>query len=156
MTTTDEKVLHRRYREIRQAESGVHAPLIITEIPAAASRSLLGQSLEGQVLTVDGDYVCLIPIAGLASSLKTHITATLDSMTAVVAGPDELADFDPRTVNVADATVLTSGTGDGSLVTTVEQVASLTLTGAKYARVVVTLGGAPTSVTFTRAQYVGL
>lgn len=155
MTTTDVKVLHSRSRASQQAVRGVHAPLIITEAPATAS-ALLGKPLAGQTLTIDGDYVCLIPLSGLASSLKCHTTVTTDSMTAEVAGPDQLRDFDPRTTNVADAVVLTAGTGDGALTTTVEQVASLTLTGALYARYTLTIAGSPASVVVTQAEYVGL
>lgn len=162
MTTTDIKVLHSRAGAQERAIQGVHAPVIVVEAPAGASivgtaAYVIGKPLVGLTLTLDGDYVCLIPLSGLASSLKVYTTVTLDSMTAETAGPDELTDaFNPRTTNVADGVVLTSGSGDGALVTTVQQIASLTLTGARYARFTLTIAGTPTSVVVTQCEAVGL
>lgn len=161
MTTTDAKVLHSRGLAQERAVRGAHAPLIVAEAPAAASipgtaAYIIGKPLNGLVLTIDGDYHCLIPLSGLASSLQVHFKATLDSMTVDSSGPDQLLDFNPRVTNVADAVVMTAGTGDGSVSTGVRQTASLTLTGALYARYTLTLAGSPTSVTVTEAEYTGL
>ena len=156
MTTTNPLILHTRGTANEQAIHGVHRKLIIAEAPAGiVAQATVGEELDGQTLTVDGDYVCLIPIAGL-TSLDVYCTVTLDSMTASSAGPDELALFDPRAVNVADAVVLTSGSGDGSLTTTVRQTSTLAVTGALYARWTLTIGATPTSVVVTEAEYVGL
>lgn len=155
MTTSDPKVLHYRWRAQDQAVAGVHAPLVICEVPAGAE-ALIGTYLKDATLTIDGDYVCLIPIGGLASSLKVTVTAVLDGMTATSAGPDELTAFDPKVVDVADALVLTAGTGDGALTTATAQTATLALTGGLYARYTLTVAGTPTDVTFTTAEYVGL
>lgn len=157
MTTTDHKVLHSRFGAQERAIRGYQAPLIIVEAPSGATaQATLGKALAGLTLTVDGDYVCLIPLGGLAGSLKVHLKAQLTSMTATSAGPDELMDFNPRVTNVADAVVLSSGTGDGSLTHDTDQTSTLTLTGALYARVVISIAGSPTSVVFTYAEAVGL
>lgn len=156
MTTTDPKVIHSRDGAYERAAIGVQAPLIVIEVPVGAE-SFIGKPLIGLTLTVNGDYVCLIPIQGLASSLKVHVKPQLDSMTLSSAGPDELTnDFDPRTTAVAAGVVLTSGTGDGALSDDTLQTASLTPTGARYARYTLTAGASPTSVTFDIAEYVGL
>ena len=155
MTTSDTKVLHRRDRALDQASIGAQNLLILAEGPAGTS-ALVGKPLLGEVLTIDGDYVFLIPTAGLASTLMVHFKATLNSMTVDSSGPDELAIFDPTATAVADAIVLTAGTGDGSVSTATLQTASLSLTGARYARYTLTLAGTPTSVTVTVAEYTGL
>ena len=162
MTTTDVKVVHSRSGARERAVRGIHAPVIVVEAPAGASNAataayVIGKPLVGLTLTLDGDYVCLIPLSGLASSLKVYTTVTLDSMTATTAGPDELtAAFDPRTVNVASGVVLASGTGDGALTSTVQQIATLTVTGALYARFTLTIAGTPTSVIVTQCEVVGV
>lgn len=154
MTTFDVKVLHTRSGAQERAIRGSHGPVICVEAPAGSSME--GKPMQGAVLTVDGDYVCLIPIAGLASALKVYTECDLDGMTAVTAGPDALHDFDPRSTNVASAAVLTAGSGDGSLTDDTEQEASLTLVGGTYARFTLTVAGSPTSVTVTRCEFVGL
>ena len=155
MTTTDPKVLHSRAGATERATRGLQAQLICVEKPATAAASLIGAPLNGKTLSIDGDYVCLIPLAGLASTLKVNVKATLTTATLSSAGPDEVFEFDPRTVDVANAVVLTSGTGDGALSTTVLQTASLTLTGAMYARYTLTVGSAGTAL-ITAAEVQGL
>lgn len=152
MTTTDVKVLHTRAGAIERGIRGTHGPLIITEAPAGAS-ALVGTPLLAATLTVDGDYHCLIPIAGLATQLNVHVKPQLDTAT-LSSDLMECADFDPRSVNVADAEELTAGSSDGALSDDTEQVAELLITGALYARYTLTVASAG-SVTFDRAEYVG-
>jgi hypothetical protein len=154
MTTTDPKVLHSRSIATEQAVRGVQAPLIVVEVPAGAE-AMIGKPIGEQTLSINGDYVCLIPIAGLASSLKVSVLPQLTTATLTSAGPDELNDFNPRVTNVAAATVLTAGTGDGALSDNTVQTASLTPTGGIYARYTLTVASAGT-VTFDLAAYVGL
>lgn len=155
MTTTDVRLLYTRARGQRQAEEGAQRELIISEVPAGAE-ALIGKSLNGQVLTVNGDYQCLLCIAGLASTVRVNVKATYNSMTLTSAGPDELSnDFNPRTTNIADGVAITLGTGDGLLVDGTLQTAVLTPTGGRYARYTVTAAGSPTSVTMTIAEWEG-
>jgi hypothetical protein len=133
---------------------GVQAPLIIASVPAAGDRSLIGKALisAGQ-LTVLGVYRCIIPIAGLVSELQVHLTATFASGTVSSAldsaywaqNPDDASSFVAKT----------SGTGDGSLTTTVLQTSTLTPAGEKYAILDITLATAA-ACTFTRAEYNGM
>ena len=166
MAITDKGALglvrHTRTGATDRASRGVHAPLIICEVPAGAE-ALIGTPLAGQVLTINGAYGCLIPIGGLASSLKVRVTTTLDSMTATSAGPDEIALYkttgvlwDPFADAFSGAVTLTAGTGDGALTTLTEQVATLAPTGGIYAIYVLTIGATPVSVTVTTAEYTGL
>lgn len=155
MTTTDVRVLHQQGEAVRRASTGAQNDLICVEAPAGAEASI-GLPLVGQILTVDGAYVCLIPIAGLAASVKCRVNVTLDSMTVTSAGPDELAFFDPEAVDVADAIVITAGSGDGSVSTDTQQVATLVPTGGVYARYTLTLGSAPGDVTVNLAEWTGL
>jgi hypothetical protein len=153
MTTTNGLVLHSRHLANDQAIHGVHRKLIIAEVPAGAE-SVIGKELDGLTLTVDGDYVCLIPTAGL-TAISVSVTATLTSMTAEAEGPDELALFDPRATDVASAVALNSSADDGALSTGVRKVSTLALTGALYCRYTLVLAGSPTSVAVTEAEYVG-
>lgn len=155
MTTTDVKVLHSRAAAQERAIQGMQAPLIVTEVPAGAE-AMIGKPLLAQTLTVDGAYVCLIPIAGLASSVTVKVKPQLTTATLSSSGPDELThDFNPRTTDVADADVLTAGTGDGSLTDDTTQTATLAVTGAVYARYTLTVASAG-SVTFDLAEVTGL
>lgn len=154
MTTTDVKVLHDRSGARERAMRGLHAPLIVAEVPAGAE-ALVGKPLLGQTLSVDGAYVCLIPLSGLSQTLTVKVKPQLSTATLSSAGPDELEDFNPRVVNVADAEVITSGTGDGSLSDDTLQTATLTLTGALYARYTLTVASAGT-VTFDVADVTGV
>lgn len=156
MTTTDPKVLHSRAGANERATRGLQAQLICVEAPATSAASLIGAPLLGKVLSVNGAYVCLIPLSGLASAIKVNAKATLATSTLTSAGPDEVFEFNPRSVDVANAVVLTSGTSDGALTTTVLQTASLTLTGAMYARYTLTLGGGAGTATITAAEVQGL
>lgn len=161
MTTTNERVLATRSRGQEQAINGVHADVIVVEAPAAASiygsaAYVIDKPLRGLTLTIDGDYHCLIPTRGLAGSLAVHTTVTLNSMTASTALDALTVAFDPRTVNVADAVILTGGASDGALTTTTEQIATLTPAGANYARFTLTIAGTPTSVVVTQCEVVSL
>lgn len=156
MTTTDIKVLHSRADASERAIRGMQAPLIITEAPAGVTaQAQIGKPLIGQTLSVNGAYVCLIPLSGLASSIKVNVKPQLTAATLTSSGPDELVSFDPRSVNVADAAVLTAGSGDGALADDTLQTATLTLTGALYARYTLTVASAG-SVTFDVAEVEGL
>lgn len=155
MTTSDPKVLHYRWRAQDQAVAGVQSNLVVVEVPAGAE-ALIGTYLKDATLTVNGDYVCLIPIGGLASSVKVTTTPVLTTKTLSSAGPDELMPFDPKSTNVASAVVLTAGTGDGALTTATAQTATLSLTGGLYARYTLTVAAGAGTVTFTTAQYTGL
>lgn len=135
---------------------GTHAPLYFAEVPAGAE-SLIGAKVAGSTLTIDGDYVILIPLAGITTTLKVYVTATLTSMTLSSAGPDTLHLFDPLSTAIASAVVVTAGTGDGALTTATLQTLTLTgMLGEQYARLTLTAGGAPTSVVFTQADYHGI
>ena len=87
MTTTDVKVLHSRAAAQERAIQGMQAPLIVTEVPAGAE-AMIGKPLLAQTLTVDGAYVCLIPIAGLASSVTVKVKPHLTTATLSSSGPD--------------------------------------------------------------------
>jgi hypothetical protein len=144
MTTTDVKVLHTRSGAQERAIRGYQAPLICAEAPAGAE-SLIGKPLQGETLAVDGDYVCLIPIAGL-TSVAVQVSATLADATLASSGPDELHDFDPRTVDVANATVRTAGSDeDDALSSGTPNTATLTPTGGIYARYTLTVASAGTA-----------
>lgn len=153
MTTTDPKVLHYRWRANEQAANGVHAPLICVEAPAGAE-DVIGKPLVEQTLTIDGAYVCLIPTSGLADSLKVNVLPQLTTATLTSSGPDAVADFDPTEDDVASATVIVSGSGDGALSDNTLQTATLALVGARYARYTLTVASAG-SVTFDVAEVVG-
>lgn len=156
MTTTDHRLLHSRSSANDRATRGLHIPLIIAEAPAGAvAQAQIGKNLVGQTLSVNGAYVCLIPLSGLASTLTIKVKPQLSTATLTSSGPDELEVFDPRSVNVADAEVLTAGTGDGALSDDTMQTATLTLTGAQYARYTLTVASAGT-VTFDIADATGL
>jgi hypothetical protein len=155
MTTSNNRVLHTKAGAAQRAAVGVSEPLIVSEVPAGAE-AMIGKPLLGLTLTIDGDYVCLIPISGLASSLSVRVKPQLTAMTLSSSGPDELVDFDPRTTDVASALVAASGTGDGALSDDVMQTAILTVTGGNYARYTLTAGSTPTSITFDVADYTGL
>jgi hypothetical protein len=157
MTTTDHRLLHSRSSMNDRAVRGLHTTLIIAEAPAGATaQAQVGKSLVGQTLSVNGDYVCLIPLSGLASTLTVKVKPQLaGGATLSSSGPDELELFDPRSVNVAAAEVLTAGSGDGALADDTTQTATLTLTGALYARYTLTVASAGT-VTFDIADATGL
>lgn len=140
----------------RHATLGVHAPLYFAEVPAGAE-SLIGKKLVDSTITIDGDYVILIPLFGIVSTLKVQILPQLTSMTLSSAGPDTLHLFDPLVDTIANVVAITAGTGDGALSDNTLQTLTLTgMLGEQYARLVLTAGGAPTSVTFDIASYYGV
>lgn len=155
MTTTDIRLLHDRSGATERAVRGMHMPLIITEVPAGAEAQV-GKALIGETLSVNGDYVCLIPLSGLAQSLTVKVLPQLTTATLSSSGPDELEDFNPRVTNVSAPAVLTAGTGDGALSDNTMQTATLSaLTGALYARYTLTVASAGT-VTFDVADVTGV
>ena len=133
---------------------GVHEPLMVWSAPAGAEATV-GRPLAGQTLAVDGAYVCLIPLAGLASTLAVHVRATLTTATATSAGPDAINLFDPFSSDTANAVVLVAGSGDGSLTTATLQSATLAVNGSRYALYTITIASAGTAA-FTVAEYTGL
>lgn len=142
-------------QRFQNAAWGVQELLTIIEVPAAASASLINQRLLGQVLNVNGDYKCLIPLSGITTTLQVHVRATFASGSVTTAGPDSL-----YYVSKAQAgetfTVKGAGTGDGALSTTVIQTSTLaSFNGEQYALFVITIGGGA-SATFTLAEYNGL
>lgn len=137
-----------------QSAWGVQDELTITAVPAAASQALVNQKLNGQTLTTDGVYTCLVPMSGAFTELEVHIRATFGAGTVTVGGPDIL--YYVANANDPDSwTVKTAGTGDGALTTTVRLSPSVTgMTGEQYAMVTLTLAGV-TSVAITQAEYNG-
>jgi len=138
----------------RNAALGAQGPILIASVPATGDRSLIGKALiSAGELDVVGVYRCIIPIAGLVSELQVHLTATFASGTVSSAldsaywaqNPDDASSFVAKT----------SGTGDGSLTTTVLQTSTLTPAGEKYAILDITLATAA-ACTFTRAEYNGM
>lgn len=138
-----------------RAVRGVHNHLIFYKVPAAASQALLGTKVKDATITVDGDYVCLIPIGGLATELKVHVKPQLDSMTLSSSGPDEIALVDPYATDATTVAVLTAGSGDGALADDTLQTATLAVTGGRYAIYTLTAGASPTNITFDVAEYTG-
>jgi hypothetical protein len=142
-------------QRFRQAAFGGQNLIVLTAVPSTAAQSMVGQPLLGQVLTVNGDYECLIPLAGLATALEVHTTVTLATKTASTSLDTlyYLSNFtDPTTW-----TEKTAGTGTGSLTTTVLQSATIsTLRGEQYARFTLTVAGSAGSVTVTRSEYNGI
>lgn len=133
---------------------GVQDRLIIATVPSGASDGLRGQPLEGQTLTVDGAYKCLIPITGVVDTLEVHLAATFGAGTVTSSGPDTLFYVDDATTD-ASWVVKTAGTGDGALTSTVRQSASVTgMLGEQYALVTISIAG--TSVVFSQAEYNGV
>lgn len=140
----------------RNATVGAHAPLYFAEVPAGAE-ALIGAKLVDSTITIDGDYVILIPLFGIVSTLKVHILAQLTSMTLDSVGPDTLHLFDPLAVDVADAVALTAGTGFGSCADNTLRTHTLTgMLGEQYARMTLTAAASPTSITFDIASYHGI
>lgn len=138
-----------------QAALGAQDLIVITAVPAGASPGLVGQVLNGQVLTVNGDYECLIPLFGLATALEVFLTATLATKTAstdldtlyYVSNPADPATWVEKT----------AGSGTGPLVSATRQSSTITtLRGEKFARFTLTVAGAAGSVTITQAEYNGI
>lgn len=142
------------FKKDEAASWGVQAPLIVWSAPAGAA-ALVGQPLVGNTLSVDGTYVFLIPLAGLASALKVHVRATLTTATLTSSGPDLLASLDPIADTVSTHPVLLAGTGDGALSTGTLQTATVDMNGARYARYSLEVASAGTAEV-TIAEYTGL
>lgn len=152
--TTDTRVLHNRARAFEYAAIGAQADLIIIEAPAGAT-SLIGTAVKDATITVDGDYVCLLPIAGLAS-VRVRVLPQLTTMTLSSSGPDALAlAYNPRTTDPSDGEVIIAGAADGALSDDTLQTATLANLGAKYAIFTLTAADAAGSITFDVAEYGG-
>lgn len=137
---------------IEQSYTGVHGALICISAPAAAA---LGP-LSGKVLTVLGTYRCVIPIAGLKSSVQVHLRATIVTTTVTSSGPDSLAQEAEGDTNAnIQLHIRTAGTGDGALVSATAQTATLVPGGEKWALYDLVLSGGAGTVTITRAEYNG-
>lgn len=135
-----------------QSACGVQDRIVILAVPTNASAALVNQPLAGQTLTVNGDYECLIPLAGLTTAVEVHTTATLTTKTAST-DLDTLfwvSDLDDPTTWVEK----TAASGTGALSTTVRQTATLaSLRGEQFARYTLTVAGAAGSVLVTQAEY---
>lgn len=142
-------------QQLMQSALNGQGRLILAVVPALAEQSLRGTPLtEAGSLTVAGVYRCLIPLAGMVSTLEVHLTATIGASTATT-------DLDTLywVENASDPTTWTkktAGSGDGALTTTTLQASTITtLRGEQYAVMDITLGASPT-VTFTRAEWNGI
>jgi len=124
---------------------GIHDQLIITKVPAGAQGSLVGSSLiAAGALAIAGVYECEFRCDGL-SKLDIRLKATFAAGGFTSSGGVMYAD---RT------TVLTGFTGVGAPLTTVEQALTIAaLTGAKYAKVILTTTG--TVIVFNTAEVIG-
>jgi len=137
-----------------QAAWGIQDELVIVAVPTAGDQSLVGKRLNGQTLSVDGVYTCLIPLSGAFNTLEVHIRATFASGSVTTAGPDSLY-FVSNAASPSSWTVKTSGTGDGALATTVRQTATLTgMAGEQYAMVTLTVATSAAPL-ITQAEYNG-
>ena len=131
--------------ESRRALLGIHDQLIITKVPAGAQGSLVGTPLvQAGALAIAGVYECEFRCDGL-SKLDIRLKATFASGGFTSSGGVMYADR---------ATVLTGFTGVGAPLTTVEQALTIAaLTGAKYAKVILTTTG--TVIVFNTAEAIG-
>lgn len=130
----------------QQSVTGVQGELVYSAVPAAAAQTLIGQKVNGSVLTVNGDYYADIDVGGL-TDLEAHIRATL-------AGGATVA-VDAYTTYADETTKKTAWTGVASLVT--DTILALTLSnpkGSRVSRFKFTVAAAGT-VTFTLAEYNG-
>jgi hypothetical protein len=134
---------------------GAQDRIVIVAVPAGASPALVGQQLQGQALTVNGDYECLIPMSGLKDILEVHVTATLATKTASTA-LDSLF-YVPNPADPSTWVNKQAGSGDGALVSTTRQSSSIaTPVGEQFARLTLTVAGAAGSVAITQAEYNGI
>jgi hypothetical protein len=151
-------------KKYQQAAWNGQGLLVITSVPAAAANGLVGTKLvDAGALTVEGDYICLVPLAGMVSEVEVHlkaefvaidpegeptdgvVTSTIDTLYTV-------RDFTDPT----SWTVKTGFSSDGAMVDDTLQTATCaTLKGEQYAQVVLELD-ANTSATFSVAEYNGL
>lgn len=142
-------------KKYEQSAWGAQDRIVLVSVPAAAAQSLVGKALSSAgALSVAGAYECLIPLSGIATILEVHLTATIAGGTASSA-LNTLFYVD-NAAAPSTWTNKTTGSGAGSLSTTVRQTSTITtLRGEQYARLTITLGGSP-NVTFTQAQYNGI
>lgn len=138
----------------RNAIFGSQAPLILAVVPATADQTLVGKTLtDAGALTVAGVYRCLIPLAGMVSSVKVLLKATFATST-VTSDVDSLY-FTNQPQQPSTWVKYTAASNDGALSTTVLQTVTITPAGEQWAVVDITLGAAP-NATFTVGEYVGL
>jgi len=141
-------------RQVMQGAIGAQSLMVIAGVPAGASLELIGEVLLGKTLTATGVYRVLVPIAGLASGLQCHLTATWSGGT-VSSDLDSLF-FVSDISNGATWTKKTAGTGDGAVTSTTRQTSTLsTIAGERYAVYDLTLTGT-TSVVINQAEYNGI
>ena len=143
-------------RATEQAVLGGQYFLSLAEVPASASRDLIGKRLvDAGALTVVGDYWCVIDLGGLFTGAYVHLKATIAASTASSEVDTVYAQGFVRE-RPSSGTAYQGFAGDGALASTVLQTSSLTtLKGERYGRVKITLGAAP-NVTFTQAEINGL
>lgn len=130
----------------QQSMTGLQASLVFSAVPAAADQTLIGQRINGSVLSVNGDYYADSDVSGL-TEIEAHLRATL-------AGGATCA-VDAYTTYADETTKKTAMTGVASLVSTV--ILALTLAATKGTRVLrfkFTVAAAGT-VTFTLAEING-
>ena len=96
---------------------------------------------------------CRGPRLGAGRDQPQMAIAEATTATVTSAGPDELAQFDPKVDSIENAVVITAGSGDGALSTGVLQTASLTPTGGIYARLTLTV---PVSTWFNSLLELGV
>jgi hypothetical protein len=158
MTNITQQVLKTIRGAAKQAAFGLHHHMIIVNAPAAAV-DLIGTRLIDAELTENGEYVFLVNLEGLASTLKAYLKAQLGGTAAiVVAGPDQVALFDVDAIALAgidDLQLTALATGDGSLVDDELLTASLNVTGGQFAMMTLTHSGSG-AVTFDVAEFCGL
>lgn len=123
-------------KTINQGHLGKQEYLVITEVPAGAPQSWVGQQLRaiGVNLTVAGDYYCDANIEGLGE-VYVHLKATLGAGTLT---------SDVYTVHMDGVTRYQEFAGDGALVSNTLQTSSLTtVRGERRVRVKLTAATSP-------------
>jgi YD repeat-containing protein len=142
-------------QRLAQAACGVQNLLVLASVPTGADQSLRGRALsQVGALTAPGNYDVLVPLAGIASTMQVHLTATIASGTASTSCSTTY--LLTQVTDPSGWTTKTAFTGTGSLTTTVRQTASLsTLAGEQYAWLRITLASSP-NVIFTQAEYNGV
>lgn len=141
-------------QQVLQGAIGAQGLVVIAAVPSGGDVSLIGQVLDGQTLSVDGTYRCLIPMAGLASLLEVHLNATFAAGTVTT---DLNTLYLVQDLNDPSTwTEKTAATGDGAMTTTVLQSSQIaTLSGERYAQLEVIVAGGAAPL-FTRAEYNGI
>ncbi|MGA0060505.1 MAG: hypothetical protein ACO3RU_13045 [Planctomycetota bacterium] len=142
-------------KKYQQAAWNGQGLLVLTSVPSAAANGLIGTKLvDAGALTVAGDYICLVPLAGMVSEVEVHLKATFASGT-VSSANDTLYTIRDFTAP-SSWTTKTGFSSDGALTTaTLQSSTCAALKGEQYAQVKITIG-ATTSATFTVAEYNGL